>query len=475
MRSFESKTVKEKSMIEMKHEAMLLQETSDTPVRDECDVLVVGGGTAGVMAALAAARNGAKTVLVEQNTFLGGALLGGGVILMGFYNIYKPYGLEPVQLIKGIPNEVIQRLIKEKGSTGFYEEMADAVHESVGLHVDREVLPQVLLDMLTESGVKIYFKTVVADTITEGDTVKGVILEGKSGREAILSKVTIDCSGEADVSYFAGVPCNEIPERCSAGMAFGLGNVDFEKARVFFEERKLLAYLGYADKGGEHKDTITRIGFGLKFMEEFKPYYEKYNLHQEPCIVSTRENSAGMINGVSKTFNTLDPRELSKAQIELTKCCHKMAELFKEIIPGFENSFVDWVSPTLGIRFGRHVECEYDITQADIEANKIPEDTIGLYGIQDAHFMGYDIKGGWYGIPYRAMIPKGKKNLLVAGKMISSDWVVWMSTRMTGSCFMQGQAVGTAAAIAAKENVDVRDISIEKLRASLVKDGAYLG
>ncbi len=453
----------------------ILTETLQTPIEESCDVLVVGGGTAGVIAALAAARNGARTVLVEQNAFLGGSMLGGGVIWMGFYNTYKPYGLEPIQLIRGIPELLRQRLVENHGSTGFYEELADPVHESLGLHADRDVLPAVLLEMAREYGVEVRLKTTMADTIVDGDTIRGIVVESKSGRSAILAKVVIDTTGDADVAYRAGTECVRIPGRQSGGMAFGLANVDFEKMLAFIEQRGVAAYLGYADKGGEHRDRITRIGFKLSKLEEFQPYQEEFHLHQEPCIVSNRENHATMVNGVTMNFDTTDAAAMTEAQATLTRCCFKMAELFKAHLPGCENSYLDWLSPTVGVRFGRQVVCEYDIRKEDIDGSVVPADAIGLYGLSDAHYKGYDIKGGWYGIPYRALVPKKTENLLVAGRMISSDWLVWMSTRMIGSCFLQGQAAGTAAAMSARTGVRVRDIDTDALRANLLRDGAWLG
>lgn len=452
------------------------KKSHEISIREECDVLVVGGGTSGVMAALAAAKNGAKTILVERNTFLGGAMLGGGVIWMGFYNLFKPYHKEAVQLVRGLADELIERLKKENGTSGFYEELACPDHESMGLHADREVLPNVLLEMMEEYGVKLYLHTTVTDVVMEGDTLRGVFIETESGREAILAKVTVDCSGDAVVAWRAGVPTHTLKERQSGGMVFGLQNVDFEKAKDYLESRNMIAYLGYADKGGEGKDKIARLGFYLGKMPEFDELREKYGFHIEPCVVSTRENRAGMVNGVSKNFDTTDPAAVSKATAELTEGCHQMAKALRELIPGFEDSYLDWISPAPGIRFGRQVECEYDITQADIESNKIPADTVGLFGTQDAHYMGYDIKGGgWYGIPYRALIPKKVKNLLVAGKMLSSDWVVWMSTRLIGACFLEGQAAGTAAALTAKQNISADRLNPEELRKVLRKDGVFLG
>jgi hypothetical protein len=453
-----------------------INESFEMPVRDTCDVLVAGGGTAGVVAALAAARNGAKTILVEENTFFGGAMLAGGVILMGFYNIFKPYGAKPIQLVRGIGDELRVKLQEKQGSTGFYEEVADPAHESMGLHADREVLPQVLLEMLLKAGVIIFLKTLVVDVILDDKTIKGVIIESKSGREAILAKTVIDATGNATVAYRSGVPCVNHPERQSGGMAFGLGKINFEKVRQYAEEKKIIHYLGYAPKGGAGNDTITRIGFVWGQMDEFRQFVKDYCCANTPCIISNKESHATMINGVTLAFDTSSTKELSLASIKLTDSCFKMAGLLRDRVPGFENSFIDWISPIIGIRFVRQVVCDYDIRQDDINGNVIPKDTIGLYGTQDAHSKGYDIKGGgYYGIPYRALVPKGIENLLVAGKMVSSDWVVWMSTRLTGACFLQGQAVGTAAAMAVKNGVTVRNLNTDELRCVLEKDGVYLG
>jgi hypothetical protein len=454
-----------------------IKEILDVPVQESCDVLVAGGGTAGAIAAIAAARNGAKTILLEENTFLGGAILAGGVILMGYYNTYKPYGIEPIQLIKGLGDELRQKLQEQHGSTGFYEEAADPVHESMGIHSDRVILPHVLLEMILDAGVILHFKTRVVNVIMEEKTIKGVVAETQTGRKAYIAKVVIDTTGNATVAYKAGVPCVDHPKRKSGGLAFGLANMDFEKVRRYATEKGSISYLGYASKGGKEKDKITRIGFKLKEMEDFKQYYEKpddYCFHVEPCIISNRENHASMVNGVTMDFDTANDEEVSKATIKLNTCVYKMAKLLKEKFPGFEDSYVDWISPLLGVRFVRQVVCEYDISQEHIFKGVIPEDTIGLYGVEDAHFLGYDIKGGYYGIPYRALVPKKIDNLLVAGKMITSDWVVWMSTRLTGACFLQGQAVGTAAAIAAKNGIKVRDVNAVGLRQNLKRDGVFL-
>lgn len=449
-----------------------LSETIKIPVRDECDVVIAGGGAAGVMAALAAAQNGAKTILIEQNTFLGGSLLGESGAWEGFFNVFKPYYTKQVQVVRGIPELVRKQLQKRQGSTGFYEEELDNREETIRVHGDREEMPQLFLDMMKEYGVILYLSSMVVDVVKEGNDLKGIIIAGKYGREAILAKTVIDTTGNADVAYQAGVNCLNKKERRNAGIAFGMGNIDFIKVKEFATQKNILSSLGYADKGGEHRDNITRLGLKISELDEIKPYLPKYCQSMHIIITSNHENRATQVEGIRMKLDTTEVEEISKAYVTLNKCCFTIAGLLKKLIPGFENSFVDWTSPYLSIDFGRVVECEYDITREDIENTVIPEDTIGVLGVTS---QGCDTKGHWYGIPYRALIPKKVNNLLVAGKIISSDDEAWESTRITGSCFLQGQAAGTAAAIAVKNNCYVSKIDSNELRETLLAMGAFLG
>lgn len=453
----------------------LIEETLEIPVREECDVLVVGGGAAGVMAALAAAQNGARTILVEQNTYLGGDMLSGAAGWMGFYNIYKPEKKEAVRLVRGITDDLVKRLEDEEGTIGFYEEDYNPEKESMHIQAEREVFPNVFLEMLKDYGVKIYLRCMVVDTIVETGGVKGIIMESKSGREAIFARVTVDCSGNADVAFHAGVKTNEIRDRQSTGMAFGMAGVELEKTYAYLKERALLAVMGRKQRK-DGFDSIAMLGFHLAKIAEFTPYLEQYHLHGEPCIISNRPGYADMINGVTMRVDTSSPRALSEAAITLNDCCLQMGKLFQKYLPGFENAYVDWISAKPGIRFTRQVECIYDISRKDLDELVIPKDCVGVFGVQDGCYKGYTIKGGgWYGIPYRALIPKDMENLLVAGRMISSDWVVFMSTRLIGCCMVQGEAAGTAAALAALQKCSVSDLDITVLQNALRKDGVFLG
>lgn len=453
-----------------------ISESLKTPVRDECDVLVVGGGAAGIMSALAAAKNGARTILVESNTMLGGDMLSGGIVWLGFFNVYKPYNVAKKQLIKGVPEEVVKGLQKAGGSPGFYEDLGDLTQESVGTHVDREVMTDYLFSVMEEYGVKLYLKTTMSDIIKEGNEVKGIIIESKSGREAILSKTVVDASGDGDAAAKAGASFKSIKDHC-IGMAFGMGNINLQTVLDFAREKNILVHLAYGDKGSD-KDKIIRLGFRIGNIKELQQLRLESGIHTSPCILSSHENEGTYINGVNVEIGAdgLDAEDLSKAIISLRHSVFKSAEFLRKYVPGFENAYLNWTSPAPGVRRTRCIECEFEITPSHIEDGIIPSDTIGLYGTQDAHYLGYEVKGGaWYGIPYRALLPKHVENLLVVGRMLSSDFVAHMSTRLIGACFLQGQAAGTAAALAAKIGVTPRNLDVPMLQRTLKKDGVFLG
>lgn len=443
-------------------------EKHSTPIRDTCDVLVVGGGAAGVMAALAAAHNGAKTILVEKNAFLGGDMLCGGILWKGFWGRREPSACDEVRLVQGLVDDLIVRLKQDEGTTGFYEERGSSDRGTVCLHADREILPLVLMDMLRDYGVRLYMRCVVADTIVAENAVMGIVMESKSGREAILSKCTIDCSGSGEIALRAGVPTHTHSERRRGGMAFGMANVDFKKALRFLKEQDAVHSVGYADVDG-CKDEVAQLGLCLSKLPEMEPYMQKYHMDNELCMISDHKDQAGMIRGVSMAFDTTSVRETSQASMVLYDCCMQVGRLLGEWIPGFEDAHVDWTSPTVGIQYGRQVECDYDITVEDIAGNHIPDDTIGLFSAQG-------IAGrGWFGIPYKALCARGIDNLLVAGRALSSDEIVFTTTSKIGCCFLQGQGAGTGAALAIKHGCAVKALDIDLLQTALRKDGVFLG
>jgi flavin-dependent dehydrogenase len=213
-----------------------ITETLSTPVNYECDVLVAGGGTAGFIAALAAARNGARTILVDRYGFLGGSMINGAGPLHSFFNLYKAFpGVERVQVVRGIPSEVVDRLVACGGSPGHLEQDKGGSYDSVITLIDWEVFKGLAFDMMEEAGVRVLLHAAVVDVIKRGDTVQGVIIEGKSGREAISAKVVVDTTGDGDAAAKAGARFIKQHGSTKVGMPFGLSNVDMPRLFSFLE------------------------------------------------------------------------------------------------------------------------------------------------------------------------------------------------------------------------------------------------
>jgi len=452
-----------------------IEEKLQTPVRYECDVLVAGGGTAGVVAALAAARNGAKTILIERNGFLGGTMLNGAGPLHSFFNLYKAFpGVQKVQVVRGIPQEIVDRLVAAGGSPGHLEQDKGGSYDSVITLVDWEIFKGVIFDMLEEAGVRLLLHVMAAETIREGSRVKGVIIEGKSGREAILAKAVVDTTGDGDVAAKAGAKFIKQHGSTRVGMPFGMCNVDMRALVKFLEEHDMVNQLIRGDKGST-VDDIIRLGFELKKIPLFKEYMEPLGIWG-PLGASLHENNYHYINGTSlSSVDATDTETLSKAEIALRKQVMTLSKMLKEHIPGFEKAYLSWTPVGVGVRYTRVIECEHDMSLDEIVNCARFDDEVMLYGFHDSAPRIMIKNGGWYGIPYRAFLPRGVEGLLVAGRLITSTFEAHMSTRNTVSCMAQGQAVGTAAALAAKAGVSPRQLHTAKLRDTLAKQNVFLG
>ena len=443
-------------------------------VRTKCDVLVVGGGTAGVVAAIAAARNGASTVLVERYGFLGGTMINGATVLHSFFNLYKAFPeAGKKQLVRGIPQEIVDRMIKAGGCPGHVEQQKGYDYDSVATCFDHEIFKHVILIMMEEAGVKLLLHTWMADTLMDGSTVKGIIMESKSGREAIIAKLVIDTTGDGDVAFKA-CPDSVRKYRDDIAMTFGMANINLNEAVKYLEENDMLSQLVYGNKGND-KDRVVRISFNLYKCPDYKEFLESTGMWG-PWTASVNENALTYINctNVYKA-DGVDVEAMTEAEQQLRKQVAQMVKFLKNNIPGFERAYLSWTSVQIGVRLTRIVECEYDITSDDIENAVRFEDEVFLYGFHDCAPERIVKGGGAYGFPYRALVPRKLENLLVAGRLITSDWHAHMSTRNTVACMAQGQAVGTAAALCISRGITPRELNVKELQRILLKDGVYLG
>jgi len=448
------------------------EEAKKLPAR-EFDVVVAGGGTAGVICAIAAARNGARTVIVENKGYVGGVAVEGGTALHSFFNLWKAFpGVEKRQLVRGIPAEMIDRLTARGGATGYAEMEKHYDFDSVCTAIDTEMYKLNAHEMLDEAGVYVCVNTLMAGAVMEGNRVKGVILESRSGREVIFAKSFVDCTGYADLAAHSGAEC-PLLKQGSVVNSMGLGNVDIEKYYNFLAENDVVGQLAYGVRSGV-PGKIIRLGSegSAGYPEAFLKGAKEIGM--SAMSTTTHDNYLMFIKMNLKLETSPTDRDaVAKAELVLRKRMQKGVELFREYIPGFERAFMARTAPSLVVRRGRLVVCDYDITHEDVIEGRHFEDDVFVYGFHDMA-PKYQIRdGGSYGIPYRALCVKGIENLYVSGMMITSDSNAYNSTRNTVSCMGQGQATGTAAALCALNNFDSRTLPYKTLRTALEKGRVY--
>ena len=448
------------------------EQTKRLPVRN-FDVVIAGAGTAGVIAAIASARQGAKTLLVESKGYPGGTVVEGGTAIHSFYNLWKAFpGVEKRQLVKGIPAEMIERLTARGGTTGFAEMERGFDYDSVCLAIDTEMFKLNAFEMLSEAGVNVCVNTFLAGVIKKGNQIKGVILESHAGREVIYAKSFVDCTGYADLAGKAGAIYTE-PNDYAVVNSMGLGNVDIEAYYEFLKSRNAVGQLAHGMRSGK-PGQIVRIGSegANGYPEEFTAEAKKIGM--STISTTTQDNYLMFIKiSINLPISPTNRDAVAKAELILRQRMQKGVELLRKHIPGFEKAFIARTSPSLCIRRARLITCEYDITHENVlNGDHFPDDVF-VYGFHDMAPRFKVKNGGSYGIPYRALCVKDFDNLYVSGMMITSDHNAHMSTRNTVSCMGQGQASGTAAALCALNNYSSRQLPGTLLREALVKGKVY--
>jgi len=434
------------------------------------DVVVAGGGTAGVLAAMAAARQGAKTVLIEIKGYPGGAITEGGTALHSFFNVWRPFpGVKKRQVIKGIPQEIIDRLVKIGGCTGHGEQTIGS-RDSACTVVDTELYKLVAFQMLVESGVYVCVNTLLVGGIKEGSRIRGVVAESRSGREVFYAKSFVDCTAYGDLAAYAGAQYTE-PNDYSVANSMGLGNVNIDRLHAFLKEHDAVKEYAEGRRSGQDGRIIRVLGLFPKMPQEFAK--EAQGIGLQFATTTVHDNylmfvKLNLMLGKSPTNRD----EVAKAELELRQRQLLCLELFKKWFPGCEKAFIARTAPTLNIRRGRLIACDYDMKHEDVIEGRHFDDQVYVYSYHD--MSEYRVKGGGtYGLPYRAQRVKGIENLLVAGMLITSDHRAHQSTRNTVSCMAQGQATGTAAALCALRNRGTRELPYALLRDTLVKGGVY--
>jgi hypothetical protein len=448
----------------------VIQEAArDVKVCCEADVVVVGGGPGGHSAAVAAARSGARTVLVERYGHLGGMASGGMVAMIP----HLSGGTKEPQ-IAGLCQEWIDRLdvrgaavhpAKDQlGSTdpdvvNYWKNrglwyLSDEGRVRLTVVLDPEILKCILNDMVEDAGVKLYLHSWGTRAIVEDNRVTGVIFESKSGRQAILGKVVIDATGDGDLLPSAGADFTakmDVHLRIrNLAVVFNIGGVDSEK----FDRYRLSEPAGYA----EMIRTVYQLnGFAIG---GFK---------------GVREGVAWVNNFLpgmgSPGISPMNVEDLTMVEVYVRKRMLITLDFYRKHVPGFEKAFILNTAPQIGTRGGRRVIGEYTMTEMDMHTGRVFEDTIAI-----APHLEHDISPMHpvRCFPYRCLVPRSVEGLLVAGRSFSSEDRVNEMLNLIGHCIALGQAAGTAAAMAVKDDVRLRDVDTTVLQGLLRNQGVPL-
>ena len=437
------------------------------------DVIICGGGTSGVFAAIAAARKGVKTSLVESKGYVGGIAAEGGCGLHSFYNLWKAFpGTEKRKVVRGLPEEMINRLTALHGASGHNETLMNYGYDSDTLCVDVEVYKYVAMQMLHEEGVDIYVNTMVAEVLTEGSRITGVVIVNHQGSQVLLTKMVIDSTGYGDVCARAGADYTE-PNDYAVANSMGIGGIDIDKYYQFLKKNDALKEYALGPRSGRDGQIIRVDGNWNKLDPNFGKKAAELGMH---TVTTTLHDNYFMFIKLNyhMPVSPTDVKELSAAEFELRRRQFEALKLLKEVIPGSENAFIARTSPAVTIRRARCISCDYDISNEEVINGVHFSDDVFSYGFHDEapHFQ---VKNGeTYGFPYRAMLVKNMENLFAVGMMVTSDHHAHMSTRNTVSCMAQGQAAGTAAALCVKLKKDnVRDLPYKELYATLKADNVW--
>lgn len=419
----------------------------------QADVVVIGAGSAGMVAALASARNGASTILLERGGFPGGIST---AVLDTMYAFHAP-GEAQEKVVSGLPDEVVARM-----------EAYDAVlrrpntfGSGTGITYNPETLKRVWDDLAREAGVRVFLHTFVTGSVAAGRRVTGARFVNKAGSHSVTAKVVIDASGDADVVADAGGDF-ELAGRDSAqqtlSTTFRMANVGDRALAVKKDE--LHALMREANQGGRF--SLPR---------------EEGSVHRTPdkgvmATIMTR------VPGVAPD----DIEGISKAEADGRTQAQEYFRFLKAMVPGYEEAVLVSTSPWIGVRETRRILGDYQLTGEDVLAARRFEDGIARCGapIED-HHAGRDTRwayipnSGTYTIPFRALLPRNLDGIVVAGRCLSSTHDAHASARSIGTCMAMGQAAGSAAALAASRNITPREVPTRELLDLLDRQGADFG
>lgn len=439
------------------------------PIYARTGVIVVGGGVAGLAAAISAVRQGCKAILIDD-----GGILGGTVTKC----LMPSFGSLNFSIIKGIFAEICE-MLQDRG--------AIIQNQGRSSPCDPEAFRSVVFEVVEKEGIELLLHTSVFGVKRQDNQLKGVFITNKSGIHAIVGDVVIDATGDANVAALAGESFVECGERQPMTLMFTLGNAN---------ARSFAAYVSnYPDKN-EFTSTGNPLHLDVEHIDENHPQInawgffqlikaarekgELYLPHDNLAVIFLPLKGVVLVNATNVShLNPLNIKDITTAEIEARKQMLSVHYFLKNNIPGFEETFINDSGSQIGIRESRQVIGEYILTKEDVLNGKSFQDAVVLNGGRIS-IHGADEKQTWiplkrpYQIPYRCLQAKANDNLLVAGRCISADHIAQCSIRNVSCCFATGQAAGTAAALSINNNVKVKEQDVRLLQKALINQGAII-
>lgn len=465
----------------------MLTAATEYPLRAETEVLVCGGGLGGVSAALAAARTGAKTMLIERNSYVGGVATAG--MCCSIFNCYFTSAGEPGTT--GIALEVADRLAAAEGYGSAWRR-----HKGHVIY-DLESAKLVLLELLLEAGVQVQFGTIVSEAVVAEGRLREVVTESKSGRERIAATVVVDSTGDADVAARAGTPLH-YEQRGLHSLCFRLGNVDVDAFVDYFRQ--------HPDQYPEYMDVDWTLPEALAQYEEcgtflfphgggmqMELFAQAKAAGELPARVGLQDTTdAAQMHALRRTgvvhvitgfthFDGLDIGMITGSINDGRRMAFRCAEVYRKYLPGFGNAFVAGTADNLGVRVSRWADGDFVFRREIMHEGQRFEDCVGR-GVGWRDEVRHRGAGAWgsqvlhphsYDLPYRCLLPRGPEGLLMgAGRSVSAEtaWVL----RCMVQTMMVGQGAGTAAAVAAREGVTPREVDVARVQDALREQGVLL-
>jgi hypothetical protein len=432
------------------------------PLYGEYEVVILGGGPAGIAAAVAAARAGRRTLLIERYGFLGGMGTAAGVT--NFCGLHANVHGEMHRVVQGIASDLLDRIDRLGGLNAPHLILGKIFAQAY----DTAAYKIAADDLLAAHKVDILFHALGAGVVMHDEKrINALMVETKAGRQAIAADIFIDCSGDGDLAAWAGAPF-EVGDNeghmLYPSMMFRLNGIDPEKAGEAW--RTIPALMEQAEAAGTHhfprKAAIVRP--------------QRHDIEWRVNFTQVARSDGTAISG-------LDPDDMTRGEIDGRRQAVQAFE-FLRTVPGFENSYIVDLPPQLGIRETRRIVGGYMLSGEDVLGCASFEDSIGVNGWpMEQHVAGNVIfkfppipeSRGFNELPYRMLVPEGVDNLLIAGRCASMTHDGQSAARVSGACFAMGEAVGSAAALALSGNTIPRVIAVEKLQQALQAQGAFIG